>query len=227
MSSTSSADVSTSDPAAPVPVLAAHGLACRRGDRILFAGLDLEVHPGQVVWLRGTNGRGKTSLLRLLAGLSRPEQGGVSWGGTAIRDAEDFHRRLVYVGHSNALKEDLTALESLRFLALLHGRPATAAALEQALQQCGVSAHRHAAVRTLSQGQRRRVALARLALEVDASLWILDEPFDALDTQGVEILNGLLARHARRGGSVVLTSHLALTLADPQPVIVSLDNVPA
>lgn len=179
------------------------------------------------MWLRGTNGRGKTSLLRLLAGLSRPEHGGITWQGTPIRDAEDFHRRLVYVGHSNALKDDLTALESLRFLALLHGRPAARPALLEALRQCGMGQRSDAPVRTLSQGQRRRVALARLWLESEASLWILDEPFDALDNQGVEMLNGLLAAHARRGGCVVLTSHLALTLTDPQPITVSLDNVAA
>jgi heme exporter protein A len=227
MSSSPSADASTSELAGPAAVLAARGLACRRGDRILFAGFDLEIHPGQIVWLRGTNGRGKTSLLRLLAGLSRPEQGGITWHGTPIRAAEDFHRRLVYVGHSNALKDDLTAMESLRFLALLHGRAAARPALLEALRRCGVQAQRDAPVRTLSQGQRRRVALARLCLESEASLWILDEPFDALDTQGVDVLNGLLTDHARRGGCVVLTSHLALTLTDPQPLTVSLDNVAA
>lgn len=208
-------------------MLAAQELACRRGDRVLFAGFELELPPGRVVWVRGANGRGKTSLLRLLAGLGRPEHGSIRWGGTPIRQSDDFRRQLVYIGHSNALKEDLTALESLRFLALLHGRPAGEAALAEALRRCGMHGHRNALVRTLSQGQRRRVALARLCLESGPSLWILDEPFDALDTQGVEALNGLIAAHARRGGSVVLTSHLALTLTDPQPVTVSLDNVAA
>lgn len=177
--------------------------------------------------MRGANGRGKTSLLRLLAGLASPEQGEIRWTSTPDQAPTDTSRRLVYIGHSNALKEDLTALESLQFMARLHRRPADPQALEEALRRCGMHGHRHAPVRTLSQGQRRRVALARLCLETDPLLWILDEPFDALDIQGVETLDGLLSGHAQRGGSVVLTSHLALTLSNPQPIVVSLDNAPA
>jgi heme exporter protein A len=225
--STSSADDSISETARPTPVLTAHALGCRRGDRLLFAGFELEIHPGQVIWVRGANGRGKTSLLRLLAGLASPEQGEIKWGTTSNQAAAAPPRRLVYIGHSNALKEDLTALESLQFMAQLHGRPAGPQALEDALRRCGMHGHRHALVRTLSQGQRRRVALARLCLETDPLLWILDEPFDALDIQGVEALDGLLGGHAQRGGSVVLISHLALTLSNPQPIVVSLDNAPA
>jgi len=224
--STSSADVSTSEAARPTPVLTAHALGCRRGDRLLFEGFELEIHPGQVIWVRGANGRGKTSLLRLLAGLASPEQGEIRWNRTPDQAAMNASRRLVYIGHSNALKEDLTALESLQFVARLHRRPAGAQALENALRRCGMHGHRHAPVRTLSQGQRRRVALARLGLETEPLLWILDEPFDALDIQGVETLDGLLSEHAQRGGSVVLTSHLDLTLSNPQPIIVSLDNAP-
>lgn len=202
-----------------LPSLAAIDLACRRGDRILFKGLQFEVKPGQVVWLRGANGRGKTSLLRLLAGLSTPEAGQVSWAGTPTQR--------VYVAHANALKEDLTVLESLRFLARLHGRADSDAALGEALSLFGMASRRDALVRTLSQGQHRRVALARLALDVAPSLWILDEPFDALDTEGIHTLNTLLTQHAARGGSVVLTSHQALTLSEPVPLIVQLDEVAA
>lgn len=207
--------------------MTAHALGCRRGDRLLFTGFELEIHPGQVIWVRGANGRGKTSLLRLLAGLASPEQGEIKWASTLNQAAADTPRRLVYIGHSNALKEDLTALESLQFMAQLHRRPASPQALEDALRRCGMHGHRHAPVRTLSQGQRRRVALARLCLETEPLLWVLDEPFDALDIQGVETLDGLLGGHAQRGGSVVLTSHLALTLSNPQPIVVSLDNAPA
>ena len=177
--------------------------------------------------MRGANGRGKTSLLRLLAGLASPEQGDIRWTGTPDQATVQAARRLVYIGHSNALKDDLTAFESLQFMAQLHRRPASPQALEDALRRCGMHGHRHAPVRTLSQGQRRRVALARLCLETEPLLWILDEPFDALDIQGVETLDGLLSSHSQRGGSVVLTSHLALTLSDPQPIVVSLDNAPA
>ncbi len=202
-----------------LPSLAAVDLACRRGDRILFKGLQFEVKAGQVVWLRGANGRGKTSLLRLLAGLSTPEAGHVAWGGAP--------QQLVYIAHANALKEDLTVLESLRFLARLHGRSDSVAALVDALQLFGMASRRAEPVRTLSQGQRRRVALSRLALDTQPSVWILDEPFDALDTEGIARLNALLTEHARRGGSVVLTSHQALTLDQPEPVVVQLDEVAA
>ena len=200
-----------------MPALSTTQLACRRGDRILFKGLDLDVHAGQVVWLRGANGRGKTSLLRLLAGLSTPEAGQVQWGSSP--------RQLVYIAHTNALKEDLTVLESLRFLARLHGRDDSDAVLVDALQRFGMASRRDAPVRTLSQGQHRRVALSRLALDAQPSVWVLDEPFDSLDTEGIHTLNTLLTRHAQRGGSVVLTSHQALTLSEPQPVVVQLDEV--
>jgi heme exporter protein A len=200
-----------------LPALSATQLACRRGDRILFKGLDLEVHAGQVVWLRGANGRGKTSLMRLLAGLSTPEAGQVTWGSSP--------RQLVYIAHANALKEDLTVLESLRFLARLHGRDDSDAGLVEALQRFGMASRRDAPVRTLSQGQHRRVALSRLAIDTQASVWILDEPFDSLDTEGIATLNALITRHAQRGGSVVLTSHQVLTLSEPQPVVVQLDEV--
>jgi heme exporter protein A len=202
-----------------LPLLAAVDLACRRGDRILFKGLQLDVKPGQVVWLRGANGRGKTSLLRLLAGLSTPEAGQVIWQGS--------RRQLVYIAHANALKEDLTVLESLRFLARLHGRDESDASLVEALQLFGMASRRQAPVRTLSQGQRRRVALSRLAIGAAPSVWILDEPFDSLDTEGIATLNALLTHHAARGGSVVLTSHQALTLSEPEPVVVQLDEVAA
>ncbi|MBX3619245.1 MAG: cytochrome c biogenesis heme-transporting ATPase CcmA [Rhizobacter sp.] len=214
MSITTSAPATTSDTAGPL--LAAAGLACRRGDRVLFKGLDLPVQRGQIVWLRGANGRGKTSLLRLLAGLSTPEAGRI-----------ERHGELLYVAHANALKEDLTVLESLRFLARLHGRRDGEAALVEALRLFGMASRRDAPVRTLSQGQRRRVTLARLALTPSPAVWVLDEPFDALDVEGIATLNGLLTRHAQAGGSVVLTSHQALTLAEPVPVVVQLDELAA
>lgn len=196
------------------PLLAAVGLACRRGDRVLFRGLDLPVRRGEVVWLRGANGRGKTSLLRLLAGLSTPEAGQIR------REGE-----LLYVAHANALKEDLSVLESLRFLARLHGRDVDDTALTEALRQFGMATRRNAPVRTLSQGQRRRVALSRLALAPSPAVWVLDEPFDALDVEGIASLNEVISQHVRGGGAVVLTSHQALTLAEPVPTVLQLDEV--
>ena len=197
--------------------LRAEGLAYRRGDQALFEHLSFEAAAGQLVWLRGHNGRGKTSLLRLLAGLAQPDQGRVTWGGVALADAADFAAQRVYIAHANALKDDLNVFEALQFLAVLHGRDGSVAAVQEALQRLGMRKRQGAAIRTLSQGQRRRVALARLALETRPTLWVLDEPFDALDVEGIEIVNGLLTRHLQRGGSVVLTSHQPLTLASVVP----------
>jgi heme exporter protein A len=205
---------------AGAPLLAARALACRRGERLLFDGLDLELRPGQLLWLRGANGRGKTSLLRLLAGLSHPASG-------EVLRADRARRGLVYIAHANALKDDLSALENLQFLARLHGDAADAPACTEALRRFGLAGRRHAPVRTLSQGQRRRVALARLALAQARPLWILDEPYDALDAEGCATVNTLLAAHAAAGGAAVLTSHLDPGLTDPAPTLLQLDAAPA
>jgi heme exporter protein A len=194
--------------------LTAVDLACRRGNRLLFKGLGFKVAAGQVVWVRGHNGRGKTSLLRLAAGLSSADQGHI----------ECDRRQLVYVGHANALKDDLTASEALEFLLRMHGRGGARPAVHAALERMGLHNRRDAPVRTLSQGQRRRVALARLAAEERASLWLLDEPFDGLDAEGVERLNGLLCENVQRGGSVLLSSHVGLDTEALQPVEIDLDR---
>ena len=202
-------------------VLTVRALECRRGNRVLFAPISFDVVAGSIVWIRGANGQGKTTLLRTLAGLSRPESGRIMGG-------ELQSVRTLYLAHANALKEELSALESLRFLRQLDGGPTDSVELGAALARVGMASRRDAPVRTLSQGQRRRVALARLALPGSALVWLLDEPFDALDAGGVEILNDLLVEHAGRGGGVILTSHLALTISMPRPETVSLDAlVPA
>ena len=192
---------------APLPSLRLVDVACRRGDRILFSGLNEALGPGELLWLRGGNGRGKTSLLRLVAGLASPEHGQILWDGTPTRRNEHFDRALVYIAHANALKDDLTATESLAFLARVHARDASASALRAALARLGLAGCERTPVRSLSQGLRRRVALARLALETAPALWVLDEPFDALDVAGTATLHALLAAHRARGGSVLLTSH--------------------
>jgi heme exporter protein A len=209
-------------------VLAAVGLAGERGGRPLFRGLHFELQPGQVVWLRGRNGRGKTSLLRLMAGLSTPAEGAVQCAGVPLpRVGAAWRERLLFIAHANALKEDLTAAESLRFLAQVQGRDCSAQQLQDALARLGVGALARRPVRTLSQGQRRRVSLARLALPQPPSVWLLDEPFDALDDDGVRSLNGLLSEHAAAGGSTLLTSHQAVQLTDPVPTVLDLDAVAA
>ena len=206
-------------------VLAGTDLACRRGTRQLFHGLSLDVAPGQLVWVRGRNGRGKTSLLRLVAGLATPEHGKLLRAGEPVRRSPAHARELVFIGHHNALKDDLDVTEALQFLLRIHGRPSAAATVEAALDRLGLASRRRAYVRTLSQGQRRRVALARLAVDVarpQPSLWLLDEPFDALDIDGVACVEGLLREHLGRGGSVLMTSHLPVN-PDLRPIKVDLD----
>ena len=197
----------TTASSSPLPSLRLVDVACRRGDRLLFTGLDETLAAGELLWLRGGNGRGKTSLLRLVAGLSAPERGQILWGDAPTRGNERFAAELVYVAHTNALKDDLTAAESLAFLARVHGRDAGALAIRAALARLGLAGRERTPTRSLSQGLRRRVALARLALETAPSLWVLDEPFDALDVAGTAVLHALLAAHRARGGSVLLTSH--------------------
>jgi len=191
----------------PLPTLRLQSLACRRGDRVLFSGLDAHVAPGEMIWLRGGNGRGKTSLLRLVAGLGLPEAGDILWDERPVRGDARFAATLVHVAHQNALKDDLTALEALAFLARIHGRPHGEPALRAALARLGLGGRERVPVRALSQGLKRRVALSRLALESAPGLWLLDEPFDALDVAATSVLHELLAEHRARGGSVLLTSH--------------------
>ena len=194
-------------------VLACCALACRRGRRLLFRGVDLEFAPGSITWLRGTNGSGKTSLMRILAGLSPAAEGTVTWNGAPRRAGADAaSAAVVYIGHTNALKDDLTLAEALTFHAELAGLDDAPGRARRSLERLGLGRWQQAAVRTLSQGQRRRGALARLALDDAARTWILDEPFDALDQAGVEQLAGLLQAHAVRGGAALLTSHQAVAL---------------
>ena len=198
-------------------VLSVRGLECRRGDRLLFAPIGFDVAAGSIVWIRGANGQGKTTLLRTLAGLSAPAAGRLVWAG-----APEIAPRPLYLAHANALKEDLTVSESLRFLLHLAGHAVDPRDVDGALERFGMASRKNAFVRTLSQGQRRRVALARLAAQRELLPWLLDEPFDALDAVGVELLAGVIAQHARRGGAVVLTSHLPLPIDEPAPAVVQL-----
>ncbi|MFY7857486.1 MAG: cytochrome c biogenesis heme-transporting ATPase CcmA [Rubrivivax sp.] len=198
-------------------LLSVRGLACRRGERLLFEGLDFGLGEGDVVWLRGRNGRGKTSLLRVLAALSPPSEGEVRFAGEPLSTARALAGAgTLFLAHANALKDDLSAAEALAFLARLHGQHDDAESIEQALRRLGVHGRRNAAVRTLSQGQRRRVALARLALAPAKGLWLLDEPYDALDVEGCAIVDGLLHDHVQQGGAVLLTSHLPLSDGAPR-----------
>lgn len=204
--------------------MTATGLACRRGGRLLFQHLALKLDAGRGLWLRGRNGRGKTSLLRIAAGLAPAAAGTLLWGNEPLRRSEGFRRQRLWIGHQNALKDELGAAESLRFLARLHGRRHDAPSIAAALQQAGVGDRAKAPVRTLSQGQRRRVALARLLLEDAPGLWLLDEPYDTLDAEGMRWLDGVLAAHLARGGSLLFASHLPPQAGAPAVDTLDLDD---
>lgn len=202
-------------------MLEVSNLSCVRGGRQLFAGLAFGLQPGQVLHLKGSNGAGKTSLLRMLCGLAQPDGGEVHWMGAPVqRDWAGFRNALFYLGHQNAMQEALTVDENLKFYAALAG---SAPALDNraALEKLGVRACQHRLVRHLSQGQKRRASLARL-LQTRATLWILDEPWVALDAQGIAALRGLLAAHLEQGGMVILTSHQDVDLGAVRPQVVEL-----
>lgn len=201
-------------------MLEALGLGAVRGDRRLFAGLNLGLESGELLYVHGPNGSGKTTLLRMLCGLVMPAEGEVCWQGKTIRAlGDDYRRELLYLGHAVALKDDLTGLENLRIAAALSGMAVDGAWAEEALAALGLAGFEDLPVRVLSQGQKRRVALARLQLSLASSregggarLWILDEPFTALDKAAVGALEKVLAAHLERGGIVVLTTHQEVAL---------------
>ncbi len=194
-------------------MLHAQDLACVRGDRRLFRKLSLAVQPGQVWRVEGANGAGKTSLLRILAGLAPPAEGQVAWLGVPVaQQREVFARALLYLGHLSGLKDELSPSENLAIHARLAGLPAAPQAVAQALALWGLQRQAQLSVRVLSAGQRRRAALARLSLDHTATLWILDEPFNALDVSAVQHLGQTLKRHVDAGGMAVLTTHQALEL---------------
>jgi heme exporter protein A len=193
-------------------MLTATGLSCVRGERCLFDGLDLAVGAGEWLHVQGENGAGKTSLLRILAGLSPPAEGDICWNGEPTRTlAEDFRKELLFLGHHGAVKEELTPFENLSLAAQLDGSPLDETAALKALARFGLRGREDLAVRFLSAGQKRRVLLARLAVR-KATLWILDEPFTALDVKAVEMLSGLIVEHVTNGGIAILTSHQTIPL---------------
>lgn len=191
-------------------------LECRRGDRRLFFGLDFALDAGTLLHVRGRNGSGKTTLLRALCGLFTPETGEIRWRGQPTRDlGEEFQRELLYFGHLNGIKGDLTGIENLTISATLDGDRADQPAIWAALKQIGLAGFEDLPTRLLSQGQKKRVALARLILS-RAPLWILDEPFTALDTGAVALLQRLIAEHIAAGGLAVLTTHQEVPLTSGQ-----------
>jgi len=193
-----------------VNVLEARSLTCSRGESRLFRDLSFGVAAGEWLAVRGPNGSGKTTLLRCVAGLTRPDAGDVLWNGELItRDRAHFHADLLYAGHLDAIKDDLSAEENLASALALRGVDAGAEAIRAALGEAGLDKRRQLPARRLSAGQRRRIGLARLILD-PAPLWTLDEPLTALDDAGQRLFAALLARHLARGGVALIATHQAL-----------------
>ncbi len=198
-------------------MLTANNLSCERGERLLFRNLNLELNEGEALLVRGANGHGKTSLLRILCGLSAPASGEVFWCGESIRAAkETYGKEMAYVAHSNGIKEELTPLENMVLSARLCGRGLDMETAESALAQLGLARCMDLPSRVLSFGQRRRVTLAGL-LTAGALLWILDEPLTGLDVSGVAMVEQMIRDHVAAGGMIIATTHHALELGDLKP----------
>ncbi len=187
-------------------------LECIRDDRVLFSQLNFKVDPHQALILEGDNGCGKTSLLRILCGIRLPDQGQVIWADEPIQQIiSDYYEQMVYVGHLDGIKRDLSVAENLRMGTAL-GR-CSELTIEDALQQVRLPGYEEVRAQVLSAGQRRRVALASLLLK-QCALWILDEPFTALDRASRKIFETIMANHLQHGGMIVLTSHHPVNLSD-------------
>ena len=187
--------------------LEAVNLTCRRNGRLLFSELSFALGPGEAVLVDGPNGSGKTSLLRILCGLAEPDAGEVRWGGTWIRSAQsEFLDRIAYVAHAHGIKEELTPYENLRVAQAFGPAEPGGDAIDRALDHVGLSQLAHVPTRALSAGQKRLVALARLRVR-RARLWVLDEPFTALDKRATGIVEAMLTAHTASGGLLVLTTH--------------------
>jgi len=199
-------------PLQSTPLLEARDLTCIRGQRALFEGLSFGISSGECLHVSGENGVGKTSLLRLLSGLSRPELGEVLWDGKSIvSDSVSYRHQLLYMGHRDALKEDLTSLENLEMYAVLDNVTLSQENALATLWRFGLRGREDLPVSCLSAGQKRRVLMARMITR-QAKIWILDEPFNALDSNAVQILQKLIEEHIDAGGIVILTSHQALVI---------------
>lgn len=188
-------------------------LACARGEHQLFSGLSFTLSAGELMQVQGENGRGKTTLLRTLCGFTQAFAGEIHWQGVKITELEEaYSADIIYLGHLNAIKDELSALENLRISCALSGGKVNDAAAIAALRRMGLRGRETFPVRVLSQGQRRRVALARLLLS-NATLWILDEPLTALDVDAVSLMQEIIGEHLLKHGMVIYTTHQALEVS--------------
>lgn len=194
-------------------MLQGSNLVCVRGDRRLFKDVNFALEAGGIMRVTGPNGSGKTSLLRMLCGLSKPEHGEISWHGKSIHSLDgEYYSDITYLGHLGGAKDDLTALENLRISSALAGTEISEQKAVDALQHIGLGGRELLPVKVLSQGQKKRVALARLLIGKTV-LWILDEPLVALDTSAVEMIKEILEQHLAQGGMVVMTTHQEIDIA--------------
>ncbi|WP_040727849.1 cytochrome c biogenesis heme-transporting ATPase CcmA [Thiomicrorhabdus sp. Kp2] len=192
--------------------LTANQLSCIRSHKTLFKNISFELSSGQLLLVEGKNGAGKTSLLKLLTGLRRPDKGQVLWNNIDILKPESaFHSQLAWIGHQNPLKEEQTALENLELLSHLKSR--NNLPLIKALKAVHLGQSKHILVKTFSAGMKRRLSLACLLI-TDAPLWILDEPQASLDREGVQLFEELAETHLNMGGMIILTSHHPLSIAE-------------
>ncbi len=193
-------------------MLSTNQLSCIRGDRTLFSDLSFTLSPGQLLHVKGPNGSGKTTLFRAICGLFLPQQGNILWNNENIKSLdEDYRREFLYLGHQNGIKDDLNGVENLTFSSRFDENNVSNQQIWQALGKMGLAGFEDLPIKMLSQGQKRRVALTRLLLN-SAPLWILDEPFVALDADAVEFLQSVIASKLQNGGMVMLTTHQEVAL---------------
>ena len=196
-------------------MLQVKNLSCKRGSKTLWEGISFNLKAGQYLRVNGANGAGKSTLLRVVCGLTRPESGLIEWNQKSISEQlEQFHSQMIYLGHLAPLKGDMNAIENLIFLAQLNGQKKSVQQARDALSYWGLEKLTQLPVRSMSQGQRQRVALSRLLLNDDCPLWILDEAWNSLDKAGIHKLNELISKHLSQGGMAMLTSHQDIGLSD-------------
>ena len=198
-----------------VSVLEAHDLKCVKGSAELFSSIHFKIQSGEALVVEGSNGSGKTSLLRILCGFNYPAEGEVSWNGSSIDGHDDYQQQISYIGHASGVKLDLTVLENLVFAQRLVGSERAETEIKEIIRTVGLFKQRNILARKLSAGQKRRVALARLQLE-ERQLWILDEPLTALDKDFVTEFESVLKKHLENNGMLIVTTHRELILPAAQ-----------